>query len=154
MFLKMSLDISAEDLNDMLPSPAYAYGNRGNTGWAISISMDEFLGIGPAKQAAAHATIHPMDHFAQWKKETEAFTLWWDLFRQRDNAIEVSASAGTLMEESHLGDAPGLLLAGSKGADVENCVSCDVPSTLGTLDEIAGLRGLGGEVAPWLTRMD
>jgi len=148
----MSLDISAEDLDDMLPSPVYAYSNLDNTG--CTISMDEFLGIVPAKQEATHAISPPSDHFAQWKKETEAFTLWWDLFRQRDNDIEASASAGTLMKESHLGDSPGLLFASSKGADVENCVPCDALSTLGALDEIAGLRALGEDVAPNLARMN
>ncbi|TFY58747.1 hypothetical protein EVJ58_g6231 [Rhodofomes roseus] len=122
-----SLDNSAGlDFNVTVNVP-----NEDNVG-DVDKSTYNYLNMDPPVHAPARITI-PLPGFAEWKGETEEFTMWWDLLREMEAADEPAPVADMLLDESVLECT--LLFATSEGAE----------SLDGGLEGIlrgVGLRGL------------
>ncbi|TFY58743.1 hypothetical protein EVJ58_g6221 [Rhodofomes roseus] len=86
----------------------------GDADCAAALSTYDILGMDPPVHAPARTTI-PLPGFAEWKGETEEFTMWWDLLREMEAADESAPVADMLLDESVLEGT--LLFAPSKGAE-------------------------------------
>ncbi|KAH9932432.1 uncharacterized protein B0H18DRAFT_1102251 [Fomitopsis serialis] len=113
--------------------------------WSVALGTYDFLGIESAKHATTRVRIPLtyLDHFAEWRSETEEFAEMWDLLRETEPVVN-SPIASTLVEYPHAEDGPGLLLAaGTSDEEGRGCMP-DAVLLPEVLDEIIpGLRSVG-----------